>query len=69
MITYNLVDAGHLGLEDGDGVTDGWLLVGNGGGSETSVSHVHQGLLVGVSRDELRQHFRIKKNYLFIYLL
>ena len=55
-ITYHLVDAGDLGLEDGDGVTNGWLLVGNGSGSESSVGHVDQSLLVRVSRDELRQH-------------
>ena len=54
--TYNLVDARDLGLEDGDSVTNGWLLVGNGSGSESSVGHVDQSLLLRVSRDELRQH-------------
>ena len=39
--TYDLVDAGHLGLEDGYGVTNGWLLVDDGGCSESSLGHVH----------------------------
>ena len=67
LITYHLVDAGHLGLEDGDGVTNGWLLGGNSGGSESSVSHVDQGLVAIVFRDKLGQHFPIKK--LSFYLL
>lgn len=34
--TYNLVDAGDLGLENSDGITNGWLLVDNWRGSEGS---------------------------------
>ena len=39
--TYDLADAGNLGLEDSDGVTDGWLLVSDGGGSEGHGRGVH----------------------------
>ena len=42
--TYDLVDGGNLGLEDGDGISDGWLLVGHSGGSETSSHGVHDKL-------------------------
>ena len=57
VITYNLVDAGHLGLEDGDGVTDGGLLAGSNGGSERSVRHVQDGLLRREGGSKLGQHF------------
>ena len=55
--TYDLTDAGNLGLEDSDGVTDGWLLVSAGGGSERSSRGVHHEweLLLGNSC----QHFYV----------
>jgi hypothetical protein len=50
METYDLVDAGHLGLQDGNCVSDRWL----SGESSVGSGH-HQGqLLLG---DEFGQHF------------
>jgi hypothetical protein len=42
--TYDLVDSRDLGLEDGDGITDGGLLGGasNGGGSESAGGDSHE---------------------------
>ena len=48
--TYDLVDGGNLGLKDGDGISDRWLLVGNGGGSEGTGSEVQKVLVLIGSR-------------------
>ena len=56
----DLVDVGHLGLEDGDGVSNGWLLVSDGGGSESSHGHLVKGVHLSESLDGLGQHFCIK---------
>jgi len=52
----DLVDGRHLGLEDGNGISDGWLLVGNSRGSESSHAHVDEVLLSHDVPSESRQH-------------
>ena len=46
--TYDLVDLGNLGLEDGDGISDGGFLgVGDGGSSEGLLGEGGQLLVLG----------------------
>ena len=45
--TYDLVDRGNLGLKNGNGISDGWLLVGNSRGSEGSSAVVNHRLSDG----------------------
>lgn len=61
-MTYNLVDVGDLGLEDGNGVADGGLLVHLGAGSEGLLGHLSHALSLVESCEELRQHSRYLLN-------
>lgn len=65
--TYDLADAGDLGLEDGDCVSDGGLLVDLGSGSEGSGGNLSHVLSLAQSCEELGQHSRlfIKSLYFF----
>ena len=56
-VTYHLVNLGDLGLEDGDGISNGWLFGGtnNGGGSEVLGSHLGHLDLAG-AKGKLRKH-------------
>jgi len=60
--TYNLVDVGDLGLKDGNGVSDGGLLVHLRRGSEGSLGHHGGALILVESCEELRQHSRYLLN-------
>ena len=62
MCTYNLVDVGDLRLEDGNGITNGGLLVHLRGGSEGSLGHLGSTLSLIESCEELRQHSRYLLN-------
>ena len=59
-VTYDLVDLGDLGLEDGDGVTDGGLLgsASHSGGSE---AHGAEGSELSASSD-FGKHFLLLIN-------
>ena len=58
--TYDLVDAGDLGLENRDGVSDrrllGALVVGDGRGAESASLHRAERLVRAHSADNLRKH-------------
>jgi hypothetical protein len=70
MVTYNLVDVGDLGLEDGDGVTDGGFLVHLGGCSEGHLGHLSHTLSLIESCEELGQHSRYLLNlYISFFLI
>jgi hypothetical protein len=57
--TYNLVNGADLGLEDGNSVSNRWLFVGHGGGSEGSSGKVEHVLVLRHACDKLRQHICI----------
>lgn len=59
---YNLVDVGNLGLEDGDGVTDGRFLVHLGACSEGLSGQRSHTLSLIESCEELGQHSRYLLN-------
>lgn len=62
LFAYNLVDVGNLGLEDGDGVTDGRLLVHLGACSEGLSGQRSHTLSLIESCEELGQHSRYLLN-------
>jgi hypothetical protein len=43
--TYDLVDAGHLRLEDGNCISNRWFLVSSSGSSESSGLEVYETLV------------------------
>lgn len=57
-----MVDVGNLGLKDGNGITNRWLLVHLWGGSEGSLSQLSHTLSLIESCEELRQHSRYLLN-------
>lgn len=61
-LTYDLVDVGHFGLKDGDGVTDGGLFVHLRGGSEGFLGQLSHTLSLIESCEELGQHSRYLLN-------
>ena len=56
--TYDLVDAGDLGLENSDGISDRRLLVGvgNSRGAESASLQGGELLILAHSRDNFRKH-------------
>ena len=56
--TYDLVDAGDLGLENSDGISDRRLLVGVGNGRSAESASLQGGelLILAHSRDNFRKH-------------
>ena len=70
MATYDLIDAGDLGLENGDGISDRRLLVGvgNGRGAESASLQGGELLILAHSRDNFRKHPLIIINLLTIFL-
>ena len=68
--TYDLVDAGDLGLENSDGISDRRLLVGvgNGRGAESASLQGGELLILAHSRDNFRKHPLIIINLLTMFL-
>ena len=62
-LTYDLVNTGNLGLEDGDGISNRWLLVEDGSGSETSSSHIDELLVHGFVDGFTDEHLPIFQTF------
>ena len=59
MVTYDLVDLGDLGLENGDGIANRGLLVrsaGDGGSSECLGGQGGELVVLGSAGSKLRKH-------------
>jgi hypothetical protein len=68
MISYHLVDVGHLGLKNGNGVTNRGFLVDLRASSEGHLGHLSHTLSLIESSEELGQHSRYLLSNIIIYL-